>query len=385
MGMVFQLGHNDHKVVADFLLRRPAGVEGITLHAKAARYQQAAAEAAVAAGAGVFFNPATERLTGPGYVLREAPYNADAPYDVDALAADPSARARLIEHVLAGHPASVTAATPPHFIVNGPRSANLNVVLAADTLNSTDLPVRAVLLLDRRYGLKVANDLAQQYREAGITELELRLTPFGGEDESLAKITSGFHLLDTFRGAGITTILGCSGNVGRAAFAFDHADGYSVGIGVLEHVDHTGTMSQQRKPPKLDEHGKKKPAPGFQGVYLPGIAQTLTRTTATTLLAHTDIRLRLGCRLEACGTSVDGPTRDYQRHYLHARAQEMADLDRQPKPWRATAEIERLRRVLALRKLINDKYRPEGTPALRTRTLQSILDLPAEGGQAQAG
>jgi len=40
----------------------------------------------------------------------------------------------------------------------------------------------------------------------------------------------------------------------------------------------------------------------------------------------------------------------------------MADLDRQPKPWRAAAEIERLRRVLALRELINDKYRPEGTP-----------------------
>ncbi len=53
MGMVFQLGHNDHKVAEDFLLRRPAGVEGITLHAKAARYQQAAAEAAAAAGAGV--------------------------------------------------------------------------------------------------------------------------------------------------------------------------------------------------------------------------------------------------------------------------------------------------------------------------------------------
>lgn len=117
-------------MVEDFLLLRPAGVEGTTLHAKAARYQQAAAEAAVAAGAGVFFNPATERLTGPDYVLREAPYYADAPYDIDAPAADPSARARLVAHVLAGHPASVTAATPPHFIVN--------VVLAADTLNSTE-------------------------------------------------------------------------------------------------------------------------------------------------------------------------------------------------------------------------------------------------------
>ncbi len=385
MGVVFQLGHNDHKVAEDFLLRRPAGVEGITLHAKMARHQQAAAEAAQAAGAGVYFNPATERLTEPGYVMHEAPYYAAAPYSVDALAADAAARSRLVEDVLAGHPASVTAATPPHFLVNADRSANLNVVLAADTANSTDLPIRAVLVLDRRYGLKKAADLAQQYCDAGITDLELRLTPFGGEDESLAKIRSGFHLLDTFRGTGITTTLGCSGNVGRAAFAFGHADSYSMGIGVLEHVDHVGTMTQQRQPPKLDENGNKKSTPGFRGVYLPGIAQTLSHKTATALLAHTDIRLRLGCRLEGCGSSVDGPTKDYQRHYLHARAQEVADLDRQPKPWRATVETERLRRALDLRELVNSKYRAEDIPALKTRTLRSILDLPGEGRQAQAG
>lgn len=66
MGVVFQLGHNDHKVVDDFLRRRPVGVSGITLHAKASRHQQAAAEAAQAMDLSVFFNPATERLTAPG-------------------------------------------------------------------------------------------------------------------------------------------------------------------------------------------------------------------------------------------------------------------------------------------------------------------------------
>lgn len=385
MSVVFQLGHIDHVVVEDFLHRRPAGVSGIVLHAKAARHQRAAAEAAVAVGAGVFFNPATERLTEPGYVLQDAPYARAAPYDIDVLAADADARARLVADVLSGHPATATAATPPHFMVNSERSASLNVVLAADTAHSTQLPVRAVLLLDRRYGIKAAAELARQYREAGVTVLELRLNPFGGESESLVKIKTGFAILDAFRDAGITTTLGCSGNVGQAAFALDHADSYSVGIGVLEHVDHSGLMTRQRTPPKLDENGKKKPAPPFRGVYLPGIAQTVSMPVAKALLAHTDIRLRLGCRLEDCGSSVDGPTAHHQRHYLHARAQEMVNLQQQPKPWRATSELERLRRALTLRELVNSKYRPEGTPLLKTRTLHSLLDLPVQDLAAAAG
>ena len=30
MGVVFQLGHNDHNKMEDFLLRRPAGVRAIS-------------------------------------------------------------------------------------------------------------------------------------------------------------------------------------------------------------------------------------------------------------------------------------------------------------------------------------------------------------------
>lgn len=110
-------------------------------------------------------------------------------------------------------------------------------------------------------------------------------------------------------------------------------------------------------------------------MYLPGIAETVSRKAADLLLGHTDIRLRLGCRVEECGTSVDGPTKDSRRHYLHARAHEMADLMRKPAAWRPTTETERLGRALALRELINDNYRPADTPALKTRTLRSILDL----------
>lgn len=118
MAVVLQLGHNDHKVVKDFLLRHPVGVSGITRHAKASRHQQAAAEAAHAMDLSVFFNPATERLTAPGYVMHDAPYFAGAPYDVDVLAGDASARARLMHAVISGHPAGVFAVTPPHFHVN---------------------------------------------------------------------------------------------------------------------------------------------------------------------------------------------------------------------------------------------------------------------------
>lgn len=310
MSVGFQLGHNDHKAVEDFLLRRPEGVASITLHSKSARHQRAAAEAAQAAGIGVFFNPATERLIAPGYEMPGVPYFAAAPYDLDHLAEDPAARARLVEEVINGHPEFVTAVTPAHFYVNSDRTANLNVVLAEDTAKSTDLAVRGVLVLDRRYGTKHAATLASQYAEAGVGQLELRLSPFGGEDESLAKIRSGFGILDAFRDAGIQTTLGWSGNIGSSAVALGHASAYSVGVGVLEHVNHVATVAVQRRPPRLDANGKKQGGGAGDGIYLPGIAQTVSKKIALALLGHTDIRLRLGCRLEGCATSIDGPTAD---------------------------------------------------------------------------
>lgn len=380
MGVEFQLGYTDHKSVEDFMLRRPAGVTAITLHAKAARHQQGAAEAAREGGAEVYFNPATERLVAPGYELPGAPYySGSTVFDVDQLAADQSARLRLIEGVLKGHPTFTTKITPPHFYVHSERSASLNVVLAADTILSTDRPVRAVLVLDRRFGVKTASDLAKRYHQAGITHLELRLTPFGGEDESLAKIKSGFRILDAFREAGIATTLGLSGTVGHAAVAFGHADHYSVGVGQLEQVSHSTTISAQQRPPKFDENGKKKSGGSGDGIYLPGIAQTLSRKVAKKLLGHSDIRLRLGCRLEGCAASVAGPAADPRRHYLHARAKEMDDLLQRPAPWRPTMEIDRFGSALALRELINRQYQ-DGLPAdLKTRTLRSIVDL----GQAE--
>lgn len=375
MGVEFQLGHNDHKTVEDFLLRRPTGIAAVTVHAKAARHQQAAAEAARAAGVEVYLNPATERLVAPGYELPGCPYFSATPYDVDELSANSSSRTQLIDAVVAGHPSFVSMITAPHFFVDSPRSASLNVVLAADTALSTDLPVRAVLVLERRFGVKIAVDLAAQYSQTRIARLELRLSPFGGEDESLAKIKSAYVILDAFRNAGVVTTLGLSGTIGHAAVAFGHADRYSVGVGQLEHVSHTSTISAQQRPPQLDENGKKKSGGGGDGVYLPGIAQTVSRAAAGALLGHSDIRLRLGCRLEGCAASVAGPTTDPRRHYLHARTQEMDDLLQRPVPWRPTIEIDRLSKALAFRELINDRYRTGLKTDLKTRTLRSLVDL----------
>ena len=375
MGVVFQLGHGDHKVVEDFLVRGTTGVDGITLNAKAARHQQAAAEVARAGGLDVFLDVATERLANLGYVMPEAPYFPEKPYDVDVLMANGGARGKLIAEVIDAHPETVTAVTPPHFFVNSERAATLNVVLAHDTALIAHLPVRAVLVAGRQFAAKNAVELAKQYAQAGITQLELRLSPFGGKDESLAKLQSGMVILDTFKAAGITTTLGCSGTVGHVAVALGHTPAYSVGIGVLEQVNHTVTINRQMQPPKLDENGKKKPTPRYEGIYLPGIAETVPVKNAAALLEHTDIRLRLGCRLDDCKNSIDGPLENSRRHYLHSRAHEMAEVLNMPAAWRASTEMGRLRRALELRELVNKKYRSAQMPELKTRTLHSILDL----------
>ncbi len=374
MGVQFRLGRQDHQKVEDFLARQPAGVSGIVLDPKWCRYQKAAAEVAAAAGAQVCFDPATERLTAPGFALPEAPYFEGTPYDVDHLAADADARAQLVARVVAGHPTEVTAVTPPHFLVQDPRSANLNVVLAADTVNSTDKPVRATVLLARRYGTRAAAELAAQYAQVGIQHAELRITPLGGDEESLAKIRSVFAIADAFTTQGMSVTLGLSGNIGQAAVALGHTDHYSVGIGMLEQVNHASAISRQVAPPKPEIEEAQGPRGALAGVYLPGVAATVSRAAGAALLGHSDIRLRVGCRLDDCGRSVEGPTQDPRAHYLHARAHEMAQTLGQPPRWRATREIDRLRRALELRELINQRYRLPGVPELKTRTLRSLID-----------
>ena len=371
MSVEFRLGRNDHKVAEDFLAKRPTGVSAIVLDTKAARHQEQAAEAARDAGADVYFDPATERLTGPGFDLPALEYNPPEPYDTDRLAGDAEARARLVEQVAAAHPTYVTKLTPPHFFVADQRIALLNLDLAERMLRDHGAkPLRASLVLSSRYPLASVAELAIEYARAGIRHLELRISPLGGEDESVRKISKAFNCVTAFCAAGLTVTLGRSGNIGQCAVALGHATHYSVGVGMLEKVNYAGQMSRQKAPPRGDDKGGGPSA----GIYLPGLALTVPAKVGRAYLENTDLRTRVGCRLGSCGSSVQGPASDPRGHYLHARAHEASQLDARPAPWRATLEMDRLRRALELRQLINSAYRPDGNRPIETRTLRSLID-----------
>lgn len=372
MSVEFQLGHQDHPKVEDFLSREQRGVGAISLHPKVAAHQEGAAEAAREAGIDVLYDPRTERLTHPGRTHDGIPAYAGDPYDLNRLAAFPSERSALVEVVVAAHLDLCSVVTPPYFLISDNRSAQLNLALAEETRGATDRPVRPVLMFQSRNKIDV-EELAREYARAQFSTIDLRFTPFGGENESLRKIRSAFAIADTFRDAGLRVVLGRSGNIGQAAFALGHVDGYSVGLGEMEHISHAVDLRRQNLPPKLDETGKKKGG-RWEGVYLPGLAITLSKKRAEALLGHSDIRTRLGCRIGACANSLLGPVVDHKGHYLHARAAEMAALMDSPAAWRAKAETDRLVRAKELRELINSRYRAADDPVLQTRTLQSLVD-----------
>ena len=372
MGIEFRLGGQDHKKVEDFLANDPSGVSAIVLDTKGAKHQRAAAEAAREAGLAVYFDPATERLTAPGFDLPTLAYNPSVPFDVDQLAHDHHARATLVAGVIHAHPEFVTAITPPHFFVRDERTANLNVDLAERTLHEHGPAVRATVVLASRYPLAAAADLAREYYRAGVRELELRISPLGGEDEGVRKIRTAFALLHAFTDAGLAVTAGLSGNIGQVALALGHAGHYSVGIGMRERVDHAAAISRQKQPPRAG--GPEDGGGPIAGIYLPGPVLTVSRKVGAAFLANTDIRTRVGCRLGACGSSVNGPVNDPRAHYLHARAAEVDRLLAAPARWRAGIEVDRLTRARDLRLMINGKYQSDDGPGLPVRTLNSLLE-----------
>ena len=349
MTVQFRLGHNHHKVVEDFLGRRPGATSAITLDPKAARHQVHAAETAREQDISVFFEPCTERLAEPGHGLDTFPMWAGAPYVTHALASEPRSREMLVQRTIDTHPEIVTHVTAPHFYVDGELSARLNVDLAEMTrLRVTDRPTRAVLTIANKVAKRCAPELAAEYSRAGITDLELRLSPFGGEDESLRKIRDGFTAARAFTDAGLKVTLGQSGNLGQVAVALGHVASYSVGVGLLEHVNHSAQISRQKKVPKPRDDETSGGGP-LTGVYLNGLALTVPPRVARAVLGHSDLRTRVGCREGRCGTSVRGPLLDARDHYLHSRDAQMRRLLDQPAGWRPTSEMDRLRAALDLR------------------------------------
>lgn len=220
MTVQFRLGHNQHKVVEDFLCRSPGATSAITLDPKAVRHQHGAAEAARDRGIAVHFEPSTERLADSGFGLDSFPLWRGAPYAIDKLATDAGNRARLVQLTIDAHPDIVTHITAPHFYVDSERTARLSIDLAEMTrLRVADKPTKAVLTIANRFAKLHAVEMAAEYVRAGITDLELRMSPFGGEDESLKKISDGFAVAQAFTNAGLRVTLGQSGNLGQVAVA----------------------------------------------------------------------------------------------------------------------------------------------------------------------
>ncbi|OFJ54559.1 hypothetical protein [Mycolicibacterium grossiae] len=373
MGIQFRLGPNDHKPVEDFLSREHTGTDAITLDTKAARHQGAAAAAAIEAGLQVYWEPAAERLAEAGFGLDKLPLWTGQPYHIDHLSADQAARAALVALTVEKHPALVTHVTAPHFYVTDERTARLNVDLAERTRLAVgeDKPTRAVVTVSTTALGRIGIDLAAEYASAGIGHIEIRLSPFGGDDEGIRKIRTAFAMLDQFREHDLNVTLGLSGNIGRAALAMGHADAYSVGVGMLEKVNHAQTMARYRRAPDPD---KDQGGGAAGGIYLPRLGATVPAKAARQLLSHTDIRTRVGCRIGSCRNSVTGPLDDRRAHYLHSRASEVAEMLRRPAPWRGAMEIDRLNEAIGLRDRVNEHYLSDDVHKLGTRTLRSLVD-----------
>lgn len=373
MGIQFRLGPNDHKPVEDFLSREHTGTDAITLDTKAARHQVAAAAAAVDAGLDVYWEPAAERLAEAGFGLDKFPLWNGQPYGIDSLSANQAARAALVDLTIEKHPALVTHVTAPHFYVTDERTAHLNVDLAERTRLAVgeDKPTRAVITVSTTALSRLGLDLAAEYARAGISNVEIRFSPFGGDDEGIRKIRTAFGVLDQFREHDLTVTLGQSGNIGRAALAMGHADAYSVGLGMLEKVNHSQTMARYRKAPDPD---KDQGGGAAGGIYLSRLGATVPAKAARQLLSHTDIRTRVGCRIGSCRNSVTGPLDDRRAHYLHSRSNEVAEMLRRPAPWRGAMEVDRLNEAIGLRERVNEHYLSDDVHKLGTRTLRSLID-----------
>lgn len=373
MGIQFRLGPNDHKPVEDFLSRDHTGTDAITLDTKAARHQVAAAAAAVDAGLDVYWEPAAERLAEAGFGLDKFPLWNGQPYGIDSLSANQAARAALVDLTIEKHPAPVTHVTAPHFYVTDERTAHLNVDLAERTRLAVgeDKLTRAVITVSTTALSRLGLDLAAEYARAGISNVEIRFSPFGGDDEGIRKIRTVFGVLDQFREHDLTVTLGQSGNIGRAALAMGHADAYSVGLGMLEKVDHSRTMARYRKAPDPD---KDQGGGAAGGIYLSRLGATVPAKAARQLLSHTDIRTRVGCRIGSCRNSVTGPLDDRRAHYLHSRSNEVAEMLRRPAPWRGAMEVDRLNEAIGLRERVNEHYLSDDVHKLGTRTLRSLID-----------
>ncbi len=232
-----------------------------------------------------------------------------------------AARDQLVEQVVEVHPDGATALTAPHFYVHDQRSAGLGLALLEQLVAAGDSrPVRAVVVLATQYPLEAVGEIAEAMAQLAVRRVEVRLSPFGGEDLSARQIRRGLDRYRAFTDAGLSVTAGWAGLVGQTALARGVVDHYSVGVAERERLDHKAALNTQQKPPRVDENGKRLPQGSKTRIYLPGLMLSTPAATGELLIADTAVRTRVGCRIGRCGSSINGPMLDPRQHYLHSHA-----------------------------------------------------------------
>jgi len=382
-GIEYRLGRTDHRIAEDFLGSSPENVAGILLEAKNLRFQQDVAEAARTAEVQIFVEPLTERLMEPGFDPSPLDYWNSYPIRRDELESS-AARAEFVERVVEPQLKFATVVVPPHFFVEDERVLALNIALVRQAVATygADFPIRPILAVQRTFlaeGSRAA-EVASQYRRTGVTSIDLRLSPLGGEHEGPRKVRSSFSISAAFRDAGLAVIMGSQGNIGHVALALGLIERFSVGIGYRESYNYKQAINRQGKA-SAGGDGRFGPR---SGVYLPEAAITIPRRIAEALYQDRQIRTRLACREGACAEAIDGPTRDPRGHYLHARTSEIAATLARPLRWRPMLERDRLTRAVEMRTIL-DRHLPSGTPSFSSRTLRTLIgELEATMSQAES-
>ena len=368
-GVQFRLGHNDHKVVEDFVSTAPTGVAAIAVDAKHLRVHAGAVEAARTAGLAVYIEPLTERLVAEGFSVGGLDYADVFPLTPGSLGTDGD-RARLVARVVSPQAPVATAVTPPHFFVENDEVLDLNLALVRRTMDEFGqrCGLRAILAISRTFLARPGNAhvVAQRYRQAGVQNLELRMSPLGGEDEGVPKIRSAFDIVAAFNAVGLSVTLGNQGMLGETALALGIADSYSVGIGMLERYDYKAVLSRQQRPKRDDQAGGPQ-----AGIYLAEAGVTLARRTAQPLFSDRRIRGHLACAHGRCAAAINGPLLDPRGHYLHARAADVAEILTRPPQWRPMLQRDRIDRALQVRATVNRFLTNDASP-VKTRTLSSL-------------
>jgi hypothetical protein len=374
MGIEFRLSRQDHNKVEDFLGTRPANVDAIWVEAGNVTRQATVIEQARVTGVAVLVEPMTERLADAGFSPKELPYAEETPIDIARLSRSEAQRDRLIDGVL-DLQSQATVLSPPHFYVADDELTRLNVALAGGTIAATGMPVRAILLARREFLARpgVAAEVARRYADVGVTDLDLRLSPLGSDDEGARKIRSAYDIVHAFKHEGISVGLGGQGLLGQAGLALGIVDRFSVGIGMRESTDHGSAISNQRKPRSADAKFF-----GVQpGVWLHGAEVAVPRRVAAVLLSDPDIRSRIACQIGGCAGDIAKPLADARTHYLHSRVEMVNSLMERPAAWRGSHEEDRLRRALEMRAVVNGRLPPTikdvKVHPIKTRTIEGLL------------